>query len=1019
MLSIEKYWENPDILHVNCLKPRAYFVPYECKETAGQGIRGKSGRFQSLNGQWKFKYHASVCQVQDGFYAEHFDVSGWDDLIVPSNWQMHGYDIPHYTNVNYPYPCDPPYVPNDNPAGAYIRDFMLREESDLQTHLVFEGVDSCFYVWVNGIFAGYSQVSHMTSEFDITAFVKPGRNRIAVLVLKWCDGSYLEDQDMWRLSGIFRDVYVLYRDKKHIRDIFVKPELDKDFSAGTVKCEIILSAGDISETDVILEDPSGAVIGSSRLSTGMNGSIEFKVDRPLLWSAETPQLYKLIFIHGHEVIPVRTGFRKIEVVNSVIQINGKSVKFKGVNRHDTHPETGHAVSMADMKQDLVLMKRHNINAIRTSHYPNDPRFTELCDEMGFYVIDEADLETHGTIVAGDFIMLSRDPRFEKAYVDRMERMVERDKNHPSIVIWSLGNESGYGSNHIQMARWAKTRDNSRLIHYEGVFGHGMNSKEHDTSCLDMVSRMYPPISWMENEFLNDREENRTLLLCEYCHAMGNGPGDLKEYWELIYSNPRFAGGFVWEWADHAVKTKTPDKITYYAYGGDFGDEPNDGNFCVDGLVYPDRKPHTGLLELKSVIAPVRAEPVDLKAGRIKISNLYDFIDLSHLRLIWQVEKNGEVIQSGELSELDVKPGESREEKIPYTIPEEADARYFLMLSFRLKKNMPWAGYGHEITFAQFELPVIKPVRRSHMPAVSEKLSVEQEQSEIRIIGNDFTYIFDLRLGSFREVRYRGANMLAAQPRFNVWRAPTDNDRNIKLQWVSEGFHRLVQHIYDISVTHNDGSKVTIVTQYSLSSYMKKPAIRGYAQWIVHASGEICLHTSVDVREDLPFLPRFGLQLRMPEGFNNVEYFGYGPHESYPDKFSGTWKSHFSAHVDDMHEDYLMPQENGSHHATEWAFVGNGIGIGLLFTAKEAFSFNASHYTPEDLMDAQHPHELKKRKETIVNLDYKMSGLGSNSCGPELLPKYRFDEKHFDFSLMMKPIIRDEYTVSDFFDSISE
>lgn len=1019
MMIFEKYWENPDILHVNCLKPRAYFIPYDSKDKAERGIREGSARYQSLNGIWKFRYHPAVWQIRDSFFEEDFDVSGWDDLPVPSNWQMHGYDIPNYTNLNYPFPFDPPYVPNDNPAGIYIRDFTHEDGQDLMPHLVFEGVDSCFYVWVNGHFVGYSQVSHMTSEFDITRFVKPGTNRLAILVLKWCDGSYLEDQDMWRLSGIFRDVYILYRDKKHISDIFVRSGLSNDFTEGTIKCELSLSSGDRSEIEAILQDPSGSVIGRKIISVDAGGRFEFRLDKPLLWSAETPSLYRLLLIHGNEIIPVRTGFRRIEIIDSVILINGRPVKFKGVNRHDSHPETGHAVSLTDMKQDLILMKRHNINAIRTSHYPNDPRFLELCDEMGFYVIDEADLETHGTVVAGDFSMLARDPRFEKAFVDRMERMVERDKNHPSVVIWSLGNESGYGNNHIQMALWAKDRDPGRLIHYEGVFGHGMNPEEHDSSCLDMVSRMYPSISWMENEFLNNSKETRPLILCEYSHAMGNGPGDLKEYWDLIYSNPRFAGGFVWEWTDHGIKTRTPDGITYYAYGGDFGDEPNDGNFCIDGLVYPDRRPHTGLLELKNIIAPVRAEPVDLMEGRIKITNLYDFISLRHLKLIWKVEKNGVTVGSGELSDLAVKPGESQTVELPYDMPAEADGRYFVMLSFRLKKDMPWAEIGHEISFVQFELPVGKVIRVRRPYDTDEKLSVTQKSNEILISGKDFSYVFDRNLGTFRHLRLRGVELLSSPPRFNVWRAPTDNDQYIKVRWMEEGFHRLVPHIYTTEMIKNDEKKVTIYTRYSLGSYAKKPVLYGTSQWTVCASGDIYLDTTVEVREGLPFLPRFGLQLQMPEGFNRVEYFGYGPHESYPDKFASTWKSHFTALVEEMHEDYLMPQENGSHHATEWAFIGNDTGLGLLFSSDEGFSFNASHFTPEDLTLAQHPHELIRRKETIVNLDYKMSGLGSNSCGPELLPKYRFEEKRFEFSLRIKPVTKDERSFFDIVNTITE
>lgn len=1010
MFFVEKYWENPEVLHVNCENPHAYFIPYENEEKAGKGLRGNSLYYKSLNGVWKFKYHESVLGVEDGFQAANYDAGGWDDLIVPSNWQLHGYDKPQYTNVNYPYPCDPPFVPDDNPAGLLIRDFTYADSDGKDVFLVFEGVDSCFYVWVNGKLVGYSQVSHMTSEFNITPYLKPGKNRMAVMVLKWCDGSYLEDQDMWRFSGIFREVFLLKRSKVHISDLFVKTDLNSGFTEGILKCEVQLSNEAAAQVRTVLKDTDGTVLYDETAGIQKQGTMEIKVDGPKLWSAEIPQLYNLYLYLGDEVILQKVGFRKIEIKDSVILVNGKAIKFKGVNRHDSHPELGHTIPLAHMKQDLLVMKRHNINAIRTSHYPNDPRFLGLCDELGFYVIDEADLETHGAGSAGDIDMISGDPRFEKAYVDRIRRMVERDKNHACVLLWSMGNESGYGVNHVKMAEWARNRDSSRLIHYEGATGWGKNGL--DSSCMDVYSRMYPSIAEMENLVLRDETEKRPYILCEYCHAMGNGPGDLKDYWDLMYKYDRFSGGFVWEWTDHTVKTKTPDGVEYHAYGGDFGEKPHDGNFCMDGLVYPDRKPHTGLLELKNVIAPVRTEAVDLKRGELKITNLHYFADLSQLVLNWKVEKDGAVIANGEIAGLNAGPQESVSVILPFTIPEKADGRYFLLVSYTQKNYTEWADKGYEVAFAQFELPIGKAEKTLCRKAGMPPVSIVESEKDITVEGAEFNYVFDLRYGAFTSMLFNGVPMIGKKPVFNVWRAPTDNDRGIVNKWREEGYDRLDTKVYAVKVTDRDEKHITICTEFSLGGYIKKPVLRGKAYWTVYGSGDIVLETQVEVREELPFLPRFGLQLVMPEGNEHVEYFGYGPHESYIDKHRSTWKSRFASTVESQHEDYLMPQENGSHYATEWAAVTNSLGMGLLFAGMEDFSFNVSHFTPEDLTLAMHPHELKKRPETIVNIDYMNSGVGSNSCGPELLPQYRLSQRDISFKVRIKPLFRQDVDVLD-------
>jgi len=1001
MIKIEKYWEDPQSLHINCEKPHAYFIPFADKEGADGGDRDSSEYFTNLSGNWKFRFYPSVHEVREEFYRTDYPVEDWDDIKVPSNWQMCGYDKPNYSNADYPFPFDPPFVPNNNPAGAYVRDFELNIMKGKRVKLFFEGVDSCFYVWINGVMVGYSQVSHMTSEFDITPYVIQGRNKIAVLVLKWCDGSYLEDQDKWRLSGIFREVYILQRDENHIFDVFIKSELSSNFDKSKICCEIEASTPTELPVKAVLADPEGNTLAEDTALISGKGEIQFEVANPLLWSAETPSLYNLYLYAGREVILIKTGFRRIEVKDSVMLINGKPVKFKGVNRHDTDPELGQAVPVWHMRRDLILMKRHNINAVRTAHYPNDPRFLQMCDELGFYVIDEADLETDGCAIAGDIQMLANDPRFENAFVDRMRLMVERDKNFPCVVMWSLGNESGHGVNHLKMAEWVRTRDTSRLLHYEGATGWGRSSL--DSSYLDVYSRMYPSIASMEELILNDKEEKRPYLLCEYSHAMGNGPGDLKDYWDLMYKYDRFAGGFVWEWADHAVKTKTPDGIEYYAYGGDFDDHPNAGNFCVDGLVYPDRTPHTGLLELKNVIKPVRAEALDLKNGIFSITNLYDFVPLGFVSLNWVAEKEGEPVEQGGPVCLDIMPHESKTVKLNYHCPDESDGKYFITLSYVLNEDLPWAEKGYELGFDQFELPVSRIPEKKPAEEDMPDINVSADDNIIRIKGADFEYEFDTVLGVFASLSKEGTKLLAQPLKFEIWRAPTDNDRIIRVKWEEEGYNRISSHVYEAGICEKSAKKVVLSSRMSLGGYAKKPVMHIDCQWLVVGDGEITLEAKALVREELPWLPRFGLVFVMPEGFEQVEYFGYGPHESYIDKHHGTRKGKYRACVDEMHEEYLRPQENGSHYKTDWARVTNLKNEGLFFKGSEYFSFNVSHYTSQDLTNATHPYKLKKRKETIVHIDYKMSGVGSNSCGPELLPQYRLSEKEIDFIVKFRPI----------------
>ncbi|HYE83417.1 MAG TPA: glycoside hydrolase family 2 TIM barrel-domain containing protein [Clostridia bacterium] len=1000
MINIKKYWEDPNVLQINREKPRAYYIPYKDEEAALFKRREASPFCQLLNGSWKFKYYESIKLVEDGFYGIDADTGSWDDLIVPSCWQVKGYDKNHYTNVNYPFPCDPPFVPNDNPAGLYIRDFVVTDSWDeKEKYIIFEGVNSCFYLWINGAFAGYSQGSRMPAEFDISQFVYSGKNRMAVMVLKWCDGSYLEDQDLWRFSGIFRDVYLLARDKSHIRDVFNRQTLSSDFKKASLKCELDTTGSCSIRAE--LRDASGKAVVQGEALVDCHGVIELEVNGPVLWNAEQPYIYKLFIYSAEEVIVFNVGFRSAEIKQGVFMINGKAVKLKGVNRHESHPELGQTIPVYHMLEDLMLMKRHNINAIRTSHYPDDPRFLDMCDEYGFYLVDEADLECHGVLEAGDFHMLAKDPRWEKAFLDRAERLVERDKNHASVLIWSMGNESGYDVNHMVMADWTKKRDRGRLVHYEGADPRYGGSA--DVGCLDMESRMYASTEYIEKYALNE-ENTKPLFLCEYSHAMGNGPGDLKDYWDIIYRYPKLMGGCVWEWCDHGIKTATAEGTEYYAYGGDFGDEPNDGNFCLDGLVYPDRTPHTGLLELKKVIAPVRIEAECLKEGTVKLTNLYDFQDLSHVLLKWKVEKDGSAVEQGEIADLKIMPHSSEVVRLPYHLPEGSGSRYFVTVSAVQKKDTPWAASGHEITFEQFELPADRPAGKQE--AHKGKVKVEVSESLVCIEGFDFYHVFNMEEGGFVKLSKYGVDMLAGLPRFNIWRAPVDNDRNIKLKWIEEGYHRLEKHVYEAKVLEVSGDTIKISVDFSLGGYIKRPVLHAKAVWTVLGTGEVLLDTRVKVREGLPFLPRFGLQLVMPEGNEEVEYFGNGPHENYIDKRQSVVKGKYLTTVDKMFENYLMPQENGSRCGMEWVVISNAQGMGLRFASDSEFSFNVAHYTPEDLTVAAHPFELKKRKETTINIDYKMSGVGSNSCGPELLKEYRLDEKEFGFTLRIMPVFKE-------------
>ncbi len=969
------FHEDLQNLHVGTLDKHCYFIPF----SPGQdpfGNRENSLRFKLLNGEWNFRYYESIIDMEDDFIS----VLSEKKIPVPSNWQLHGYDKPQYTNVCYPIPYDPPYVPDDIPVGVYSRSYDYSPDG-MDRILVFEGVDSCIYLYVNGGFVGYSQVSHSTSEFDITPFLKEGENVLTAAVLKWCDGTYLEDQDKFRLSGIFRDVYVLSRPKKRLENYIVKTTLSDDFSSA----ELVFTPFG-SDVSAELSDGSGKIIASFSAEDGEAVSVH--INAPVLWSAEKPYLYSLTITAGEELIGEKVGFRKVNIENGVVKINGIPVKFKGVNRHDSYPDTGYYASLERMKNDLILMKKHNINSVRTSHYPNSPLFYRLCDEYGLYVIDEADIESHGCVeVYNDFkwswengyngiALIAADDCFKKAVTDRAESLVKRDINRPCVVFWSLGNESGWGKNMLAAGELIKSLDSTRPLHYEST--HKLDDTPHDI--LDVVSGMYWEPKGMLG-FLENTEEKRPLILCEYCHAMGNGPGDLEDYHDTFYSHERFCGGFVWEWSDHACPLGTADDgRVKYGYGGDFDEKHNDGNFCMDALTYPDRTPHTGLLELKQVYRPVRVEKGE-NSGSLIFKSMLEFEDAGNiLDCRYEITFDGGVIAEGTL-DFSVPPMGSVNICVPLTV-ECFYRETYIRFVFTAKNDMTYCEKGYEICFDQIMLCGEDTV----VPDTECKCETEFEDTAllVNVIAGDTEYRFNKRLSAFDSIKYRGAEILDKPLQFNFFRAPVDNDV-MKGDWYRAHLNDFTVKNYGIKTEKLDGS-VEISLRQSFGWSIHQPFAYMNVRYTVSPAG-LDIKCSAEFSNKVTFLPRFGIRLFMPKRFDTVEYFGYGPYESYIDKHQASYMGNFSALIKDMHEDYIRPQENSSHFGCKHMTVSDG-NIGIKFTADERFSFSASEYTQEELASKQHNFELEKCGSNIICIDSKMAGVGSNSCGPELAEKYR-------------------------------
>ncbi len=1007
--------QDPHKLHVGCEKPRAYFVPYTTRESARTDDREQSGFFHSLCGEWDFKYYPSLEDLED-FREADFPNHTLERIPVPRSWQTmrgRGYDVPQYTNVNYPIPFDPPFVPRDNPCGLYLREFdnPVDGMENKHVYLNFEGVDSCFYLFVNDRFAGYSQVSHSTSEFDVSDYLMPGKNKLAVVVLKWCDGTYLEDQDKLRYSGIFREVYLLVRDAAHLRDIDVRTYLNEDFSQA--RATVSLLSNGKTKADYVLEAPNGAVIDSGSAAVDGKGQFTFHVDKPLLWSDETPHLYRLHLHSGTEHICLFIGLRDISIKNRVLLINGKKVKARGVNRHDSHPELGAATPLAHMIEDLMILKRHNVNTIRTSHYPSDPRFPALCDKYGIYLVDEADYETHGSNMFGKWDYFTDNPDWQQALLDRVERLYERDKNHPCVVMWSLGNESGVGQNQTAAAEYLHARDARNLVHCEDITrrlvqgykpkGIPAAKKASNSTVTDVDSRMYPSTDEIVKYYAK-KHLTAPFFLCEYSHAMGNGPGDLQQYWDLIYKHDWFFGGCVWEFCDHAVNIGTDPQKPKFLYGGDHGEYPHDGNFCCDGLVFPDRRAHQGLLELKNVVKPIR---ISFANGKLTIKSLRCFTALTDLDFYWSVEKNGKTVLDGCISAPDIAPGKSRTFALP-AIETNNDATYTLNVNVWQNTATPWAQAGYEIGFAQFEL-AHKAIAAS-LVSTDAALTLTQSEKQITISGADEQYEFDTRAGLLSAYIKNGVSYLSKPMTLTVWRAPTDNDRHIKKCWFEDGLDKAQVHCREICVAKILRTCVCLRATYTIAAPARPPIARVEAEYTVRAGKGVTADFCVKVRDFKKEvgLPRFGAEIILPAGFEQLRYFGRGPYGSYADMRGATRLSEFSNTVTAHFHHYIRPQENLAHDETRWAALQNGQGDTLYaLSCAKPISFNCAHYDARQLTEVKHDHLLVPRKETVLNVDYRHNGIGSASCGPKLPAHFCFDEKEFRFTFRLLAAKKDE------------
>ncbi len=1003
-------WQDMSVMHVKRLPPHSAMIPYANLGCAWEGKRGGSSFYKSLNGRWTFFYAPTHADVPSGFYGvDYWLDENWKPITVPSMWQMEGYGQNNYTNINYPFPYDPPFVPDDSAVGLYRRQFSVPASwAGRKVLLCLDGVDSAYTLYVNGQEAGFSKVPHMGAEFDVTHMVQTGRNLVALKVYQRNDGSYLEDQDMWRMSGILRDVYLLALPQIHIRDAFARTGFENDGKDGLMRLNVRVF--NHSDADCVagyalnasLYGPGRERVAQERtdlrIDAGMEESVDLELRVPAVrpWTAETPALYTLMLeilsSEGEvsEVQRLELGFRTIEIRDQQLLINGRPVKLKGVNRHETDPVLGHAVSVGSMERDIRLMKRHNINCVRTSHYPDDSRWYELCDRYGLYVVDEADLESHGDQQTGH--ALSSDPAWRDAYVDRAVRMVQRDKNHPCVIFWSLGNESGSGSNHEAMADAVREIDDTRPIHYEQAY---------EAPYVDVVSHMYNSVDSLIQE--GEKDDPRPFFLCEYAHAMGNGPGNLKEYWEAIYAHRRLIGGCVWEWVDHSVLTKDEQGRPFYAYGGDFNDYPNDGNFCVDGLCFPDRRPHTGLLELKWAYQPLRAAWKERESCLVNITNLYAFLCLDDcFDLTARLLKNGRPVDSRPLALPRLLPGQTA----ALLLPEEwknVPGETVVDLSLTLRGDTLYAKRGEEMAFAQLPLTEGFTEALRCPREAGERIRAQVLEGQLHLEAAEVEAIFDMKDGALLQLLLNGLPTLRGKPEVSIWRAPTDNDIQIEKQWRAFGLDRLQSRATGASWSLTEDGGAVVKSEQVLGAAALPVLVKAQIEYSFHADGSLRVQTRfTPMRDDLPYLPRLGLRFPLDERYEALRWYGCGPQESYPDRREGARLGRYEGTIAEQHVPYLRPQENGAKEGCREATLLDKYGLGFRVTMEgEPFSLNVHDYSDEELTRARHEHELRRGDAPTLHVDLAQGGLGSNSCGPEPLEKYRLylkEERAYAFSI---------------------
>jgi len=1049
-------WETPDIISLNKERAHCTLVPYPDTASALKGNREASSYYQSLNGDWKFKWAPIPAEAPKSFEHSEYRDKNWDVLPVPSNWQRHGHGYPIYTNVQYPfmpfgdvtvfeknyvkadYP-DPPHLPADfNPVGCYRTTFTIPESwQNRQVFVHFDGVKSAFYLWINGEFVGYSQGSMLPAEFDITKYMRKGTNLLAAKVHRWSDGSYLEDQDTWRLSGIYRDVYLFSTPQVHIADFFVQTDLDDDYRDAVLGIQPRLKTFTDMNLDgwtvqVQLYDATGDPVLTSPLSRDVwsvlhawyatqRTNVEFPlmestIENPKKWTAETPYLYALVIslvdAEGNtvETESCRVGFREIDLNSDGLFINGESVMLYGVCRHEHDPDTGDAVSYERMVQDIKLLKRLNINAVRTSHYPNDPRWYDLCDEYGIYLIDEANLETHGVIG-----LLTNKPQWHNAFVDRAVRLVERDKNHPSVIFWSLGNESGSGPNHAAMAGWIHQYDPTRYIHYEGA-----EDLPADPFYVDMRSRMYFTLDELD-EILAIEEDPRPIMLCEYAYTRGNAGGNLKKYWDYIETHDRLFGAFIWDWSDKAFREYDEAGRMYWAYGGDYGPPgtPSDGTMVGNGIVDADRGLEPEAHEVKKVYQRIRFDPVNLERGRIRIRNLYDFLPLDFTKIGWTVKVDGQVLQEGVLPQLSIGPNQTKEVRLDLERPELVPgAEAWLRITATLREDDIWAEAGHVLAWEQFQLPA-KTRRAGSAPREKLPLLNLVETSDAFLVESaEFSVAFDRETGTLSDFQHKGNALIAEPMAPNFWRVPTDNDIEdnwdrtstvptggvpVRLAvWRDAGQNRTIR---DVEAVQIDAQTVKVKVDATL--------VEGAAEYqtiyTVYGDGQVVVSTVYEPVKDLPELPRLGMQLAIPDSLKTMTWYGRGPHDSYDDRKTSADVDVYSGPVETFTYAYMRPQENGNKTDVRWAAWTDENGNGLMAIGEPLLNISAWPYTMQDLEEARHINELPDRDTITVNLDYRQMGIGGDDgwtwrARPH--PEYRLPSKQYAFSFRIRPYTPD-------------